>query len=64
MEKEVFSLMDTIERMHWIVSDPTGFDIYTDHNNLLFIFDSISIQPDLSLASVRKVLQWDVGICG
>lgn len=43
-----------------MVATPAGFDLYTDHNNLIFIFDPLSLMPDLSLSSVRKVLRWAV----
>ena len=38
LEKEAFSIMATIERMHWLASDPAGFDLFTDHNNLIFFY--------------------------
>ena len=63
LEKEAFSIMATIERMHWIASIPTGFDLYTDHNNLVFLFDPLSLAPDLSQSSLRKVIRWAVRLC-
>lgn len=61
-EKEAYSIMATLDRMHWLASCPEGFDLFTDHNNLIFIFDPRSIVPDLTLAAVRKVLRWAVKI--
>lgn len=52
--------MATIERMHWLASCPEGFDLITDHNNILFIFDPLSLVPDLSQASIRKDIRWAV----
>ena len=46
--------------MHWIVANPDGFDLYTDHNNLIFLFDPLSVVPDLSATSLLKVLRWAV----
>lgn len=43
-----------------MVAVPEGFDIYTDHNNLIFIFDPLSLMPDLSISAARKVLRWTV----
>ena len=62
LEKEAFAILATLERMHWLVATSAGFDLYTDHNNLIFIFDPLSIIPDLSQPSVRKVLRWAVRI--
>ena len=46
--------------MHWIAATPSGFDLYTDHNNLIFLFDPLSVVPDLSQTTLRKVLRWAV----
>lgn len=60
LEKEAYAVMSTLDRMHWIVATPDGFDLYTDHNNLIFLFDPISVFPDMSQSSLRKVLRWAV----
>jgi len=60
LEKEAFAIMATTERMHWILSDAQGFDIFTDHNNLVFIFDPLSVLRDISISSLKKVLRWAV----
>jgi RNase H-like domain found in reverse transcriptase/Integrase zinc binding domain len=60
LEKEAFAVMATLERMHWLAATPDGFYLYTDHNNVVFIFDPLSVVPDLSQTSLRKVLRWAV----
>lgn len=45
-----------------MMSSLDGFDLFTDHNNLVLIFNLISVIPDLSLSSVGKVLRWAVRI--
>ena len=52
--------MASLERMHWLLADPQGFDLYTDHNNLIYIFNSTSVVTDISQTSSRKVLRWAV----
>ena len=54
MENEAFSVMATIERLHRLASTTDGFDLYPDHNNIVFIFDPLSLVPDLSQAAVQK----------
>lgn len=49
--------MAVLDRMHWIVATPAGSDLYTDHNNLIFLFDPRSVVPDPSATSTRKVLR-------
>lgn len=60
LEKEAYAALATLARMHWLVSTPSGFDLYTDHNNLIFLFDPLSVVPDLAQTSIRKVLRWAV----
>ena len=60
LEKESYDALTTLQRMHWLVSTSAGFDFYTDHNNLIFLFDSLSVVPDLTQNSVRKELRWAV----
>jgi len=61
-EKEAFAILASCERMRWLLGDPAGFNLYTDHNNLVFIFDPLRYLPDLSASSVRKVLRWAVAM--
>ena len=49
--------MSTIERMHLLLAAPDGFDLHTDHHNLIFIFDPTAVANDLSQSSFRKVLR-------
>lgn len=60
LEKEACAVLATLTRLHWLASIPHGFDLYTDHNNLIFIFDPLSVVPDLSQNTVRKVLRWAI----
>ena len=60
LEKEAYAVLTTLDRMHWIVATTDGFDLYTDHNNLIFLFDPLSVVPDLSATTLRKVLRWAV----
>ena len=60
IEKEVYAVLASLERMHWLAATPDGFDLYTDHNNLIFLFDPLSVVPDLSQTTLRKVLRWAV----
>lgn len=60
IEKEAYAVLVTLERMHWLLATPSGFDLFTDHNNLIFLFDPTSVSSDLSLGTVRNVLRWAV----
>lgn len=60
LEKEAYAVLDSIERSNWLESAEDGFDLFTDHNNLIFIFDPLSLHPDVGLSSLGKVLRWAV----
>lgn len=60
LETEAFAVLATLERMHWLAATPSGFDLFTDHNNLIFLFDPLSVVPDMSQTTLRKVLRWAV----
>ena len=48
MEKELYAFMATLERTNWFPAVPKGFDLYTDQNNLIYIFDATSVVSDIS----------------
>lgn len=56
LENEAFAIMATIYRMLWLLATLEGFDLYTDHRSLIFLFDPRRVMPDLSQTSIRKVL--------
>lgn len=60
IEKEAYAIMATVQRMHWLLATADGFDLYTDHKNLIFLFDPLSVATDLSQSTIRKVLRWAV----
>ena len=48
LEKEAFVVLATLEYMHWVAATPSGLGLFTDHNNLIFLFDPLSVVPDMS----------------
>lgn len=62
LEKEEYAVLATLERSHWLAACPKGFDLFTDHNNLIFLFDPVAVKPDIGQAALRKVLRWAVRI--
>lgn len=60
IEKESYAIMETVERMHWLLATDRGFDLFTDHNNLVFLFDPTTAIADISQTPPRKVLRWAV----
>lgn len=60
VEKEAFAVLAAVERSHWLAAFPAGFDLFTDHNNLIFIFDPMRIMSDIGQGTLRNVLRWAV----
>lgn len=56
-EKEAYAITASIKRTHWLLATDHGFDLYTDHNNLIFLFNPCSVFADLSQITMRKVLR-------
>lgn len=58
LEKEAFTIMSTVVRMHWLFAIPDGFDLYNDRHNLIFPSDPTPVVPGLSQTLLCKVLRW------
>lgn len=50
--------MASIERSQWLDSCSDGFNLFTDQNNLIFIFNPLAVMPDIGQAAAQKVLRW------
>lgn len=59
IEKEEYATMANVQWMHWLLATSDGFDLFTDHNNLIFLFEPLAVVTDLSQSSLRKVFRWE-----
>lgn len=53
--KERYADLATIICLHWLTATPEDFDLLINHNNLVSIFDSPSLMPNLFKPCVGKV---------
>lgn len=60
IEKEAYAILATTEKSNWLVTCAKGFDLFKDHNKIVFIFDPVYIMPDTSQLTTREVLRWAV----
>lgn len=59
LQKEAYAVLVTLERVYWLETTPEGFDLYTNHNNLIpsslsgfgFMADAFSKGATLGCAS-------------
>jgi hypothetical protein len=58
IEKAAFAIITTCERMNWLLNWPSGFSLFTDHNNLTYVFDPHRISPGLSSHTASKLIRW------
>lgn len=50
-----YVVMNTFDRMHWLATAPDCFDLYTDHNNLIFLFNPLTVVEDMFHSSLGRV---------
>lgn len=56
LRKKAHAIMATVERMHCMLVTIDGFNLKTDHHNLVSHFDSCTVVPGLSQILLGKVL--------
>lgn len=57
-EKEAFAIVQTFKKMEYAIISSMKTFIFTDHRNLLFVFNPHSLNPDLKAHIVSKVQRW------
>lgn len=58
VEKEAFAVVETCKRLEYILLRPGGFRIFTDHRNLIYMFDPLSIDGNLQRYQMNKLQRW------
>ncbi len=64
MEKEAYAIVETLRRGDYLLHRPGGFDLYTDHANLKFIFNPASINTAVPKYTVAKLDRWALLLMG
>lgn len=59
---EAFAVLASLDYSHWLPVRPEGFDLYTDHNKLIILFNVVAVITDLSQAAIHEVQRWAVEI--
>lgn len=60
IEKESYAVLASVQCSHWLAAFPAGFDHFTNHNNLIFLFEPVAVMQDIGQGILRKVLRWAV----
>lgn len=57
---EAYDIIVTVNRMNRVLPTSAGFDLFSDHHNLIFRFHSVAVVPHLCKTGSRKFLNSEV----
>ncbi len=57
-EKEAFAIYETFRRLDYLLLCEQGTRVFTDHRNLLFVFNPRALDPTLGRHKILKVMRW------
>ena len=57
-EQEAFAIYETFKRLKYLMVCEKGIHIFTDHKNLLFTFQPLSVEPSIARHKMMKVARW------
>ena len=58
IEKEAFRIVEAVERLRHLLLRDEGFRLFTDHRNLISVFDPILRDNDFKKQAVDKLCRW------
>ncbi len=57
-EQEAFAIVESVTRLDYVLLRPEGFFLFTDHKNLIYIFDPVGSNPKIAKHVANKVERW------
>lgn len=57
-EREAYAIFQSFEKMDYMFACEEDIHIFTDHRNLLFVFNTLALKPMLGRHIVNKVQRW------
>jgi hypothetical protein len=61
-EKEDFAIVDTVTEVDYLLLSHDEFSILSDHLNLTYIYNPLSVDPTLARHVVHKLKRWELKI--
>jgi hypothetical protein len=58
VEKECYAINQAVESLRYLLERPEGFNLYTDHANLVFMLNPLSSSNKVRKNSVDKIHRW------
>lgn len=57
-EREAHAVVQAFRKLDYILASDTTTRVFTDHRNLLFVFNPVAMEPSLGRHKVLKVVRW------
>ncbi|KAL4087092.1 hypothetical protein PRIC1_012992 [Phytophthora ramorum] len=61
IEKEAFAIVETTRRLEYLLL-PKGFRLYTDHRNLVYIFNPYGVDSTMARYQTDKLQRWSISL--
>jgi hypothetical protein len=58
IEKEAYAIIAACDRLDWLLQRADGFSLFTDHHNLLYVFNPNGSHGAQSAHSAAKLIRW------
>jgi hypothetical protein len=58
IEKEAYAIIASCNRLDWLLQRSDGFSLFTDHHNLLYVFNPGGSHGSQSALSAAKLIRW------
>jgi len=58
IEKEAFPTVEAVEILRHLLLRDEGFSLFTDHRNLIYVFDPILRDNDFKKQALDKLCRW------
>ena len=58
VEKEAYAIVHAVSKLDYLLIRPTGFLIFTDHQNLRYIFNPYGENPSIQRHTANKLQRW------
>ena len=64
VEKEAYAIVETCKRLDYLLLRPSGFRLFTDHRNLIYIFHPEATDSNIARYQADKLQRWAMTLTG
>uniref|UniRef100_H3H555 Reverse transcriptase n=1 Tax=Phytophthora ramorum TaxID=164328 RepID=H3H555_PHYRM len=62
IEKEAFAIVEAVRRLEYLLLRPRGFHLFTDHRNLVYIFNPYATDGMMARYQADKLQRWALAL--